>query len=645
MAKVNDLTADVQNRIRKIGTAIHEIAIPGAAYSKDANGLNRIYAVAGGDPALLNIVNPKNGELIDSFPLEGASNAWGVEADPNGVVYVGSYSNASLYRYDPITHTLKNLGQPIPGEKFIWRIRSDEKGRIYGGTFPGGKVFRYDPHTESFKDYGQMIEGQKYVRSIDVYHGKVYAGVGTNGVQIIELDIETGTKRKLPLPQKYNDQTNVYDIDVIEETLFARITGINTILVYDLKEMKIVDDIHEADGLDISPLGPNKLVYLIIKNQLHSYDLNKLKLRETPFKKYSAARGFAWLNLDDNRFPGLTLTSIASNGDIRHYNPDNGYFRTIRNQLPGQPVKIQSLTQGPNGNVFIGGYFSGGLSEYDCNREKLINYKGIGQIEGMTTHANKLFMGVYTQARIYAYDSNQPYNFGKNPIEHFTLKKHDQDRPFAFVSAGDQIAIGTVPDYGKLQGALTIYNPKTDQYKIYKDIVSNQSVISLAYQNGYIYGGTSIWGGLGIDPKEHEAKIFIWDVQKQIKVMETVPIKNEKAIAALAFDESGDLWGLSYGRIFKYDVQHKKIILNVKLYDADWNHLSHFWRGGVLTFDQDGYLYGQTVGNFFKLNPDNMKVETLAKDTELLAQDIKGNFYFARDHTLYQYVKSSHERQ
>lgn len=639
MANKKGLTTDVQNKVHEIGTAIHEIAIPGAAYAKDANGKDRIYAVAGGDPAILNIINPRDGEHIDSFSLEGASNAWGVTADPGGVVYIGSYSNASLYRYDPLTNIVKNLGQPIPDEKFIWRMCSDEKGRIYGGTYPGGKVFQYNPHTDSFKDYGQIIKGQNYVRSIGIYHEKVYVGIGTNGVHIIELDVETGNKKEITLPEKYRKQTNVYDINIIEDTLFARITGINTVLVYDLKEMKLIDEIHEADGLDISQPGPNKLVYLIINNHLHSYDLEKSELLATPFENYSSARNFAWVELNDDEFPGLTLISIASNGDIRHYNPTNGHSRTIKNKLPGQPVKIQSLTRGPNGNIFIGGYFSGGLSEYDCHKEQLINYKGIGQIEGMTTHANKLYMGIYTQARIYSYDPYKPYNFGENPVEHFNLKKHDQDRPFAIISAADQIAIGTVPDYGKLQGALTMYNPKTDHYKIYNDIISNQSIISLAYRDGYVYGGTSVSGGLGIDPVEQEAKIFMWDVQKQAKVMETVPIKNEMAIAALAFDENGYLWGLTIGKIFKYDVQNKKMILNIKLYESNREKLSHFWRGGVLIFDQDGYLYGQTVGNIFKLNLDSLEFETLAKDTELLAQDIKGNFYFARDHTLYQYVK------
>ncbi|MET3697490.1 hypothetical protein SAMN05877753_10686 [Bacillus oleivorans] len=631
-----------EGNVREIGTALNAVSIPAAGYGKGPNGEDWVYAVANGSPAIFNILDAKTGERVNSFPLDGASGAWGVTVDPEGNVYVGTYSNASLYKYVPGVDHIENLGKPIPGESFIWRIKSDEDGRIYGGTFPSGKVFQYDPNTGEFRDYGQIAEGQQYARSIDIYKDKAYVGLGTNGANLVELNLVTGERTEIELPEKYASATNVYDINIIRNKMFARVTGGssgNTILVYDLKTMEMIDEIAGANGLDVSYPGSGNLVYFIKNEELYSYDLNSLELTATGFNNLFSARGFGWIEMNSHDFPGKTLVSIAWDGKIRLYNPITTHHQILQGQVSGQPVAIQSLARGPNGNIFIGGYLSGGLAEYNYSTNQLTEYKGIGQIEGMVTHNDRLYMGVYPGGFIYSYDPSQAFEFGKNPVEHFSLRPEGQDRPFALVSAGDKIAIGTVPDYGKLGGALTIFDPAVNHYTVHQNIVQNQSVVSLAYKDRLVYGGTSVWGGLGIAPTEQEAKLFIFDLESEEKRLETVPVPGEKAITALTFDENGYLWGLTSGILFKYDTETNEISETVELYSRDWDSTGHLWREGFLTFDEDGYLYGSTRGKLFRVNPDTLDHETLVENANLFAEDADGNFYFARGHKLYQYLR------
>ncbi|MEH7276527.1 WD40 repeat domain-containing protein [Neobacillus vireti] len=629
-----------ESNVREIGTVLNSVSVPAADYGKGPNGEDWIYAVANGSPAVFNVLDAKTGERVASFPLDGASGAWGVTVDPMGNVYVGTNSKASLFKYVPGADHVENLGNPIPGESFIWRVKSDDDGRIYGGTFPNGKVFQYDPETNEFRDYGQIMEGQQYSRSLAVHKDKLYVGIGTNGANLFEVDIQSGKKVEIPLPEKYAKGTNVYDIDVVHNKMFARVTGSsNTILVFDLKTMKIVDEIDGANGLDVSEPGPGNLVYFIKNEELYSYDLNSLKLTPTGFNNLFSARDFGWAKFKNNQYPGKTLVSIAWDGKIRHYNPITGNHQILQGQLSGQPVGIQSLTQGPNGNIFVGGYLSGGLAEFNYLTNQVTENKGLGQIEGMITHQNRLYMGIYPGGFLHSYNPMQSYEMGVNPVQHFSLKSEGQDRPFALESAGNLLAIGTVPDYGQLGGALTIFDPAANDYTLHRNIVQNQSVISLAYQDGLLYGGTSVWGGLGISPTEEEAKLFVYNMETGEKQFETIPVPGEKAISALTFDKEGNLWGLTSGILFKYDTKTNQVVATKELYSVNWDSIGHLWRGGFLEFDEDGYLYGQAHGELFRINPDTLDQEVLVEDANLFAMDPDGNIYFARGHKLYQYER------
>ena len=75
----------------------------------------------------------------------------------------------------------------------------------------------------------------------------------------------------------------------------------------------------------------------------------------------------------------------------------------------------------------------------------------------------KMYMGVYPGADIFEYNAEIPTQ------RKSLFKIIGQDRPFIMRAAEGKLFIGTIPDYGKLGGSLTIYDPANgSQYTEYK---------------------------------------------------------------------------------------------------------------------------------------------------------------------------------
>ena len=132
----------------------------------------------------------------------------------------------------------------------------------------------------------------------------------------------------------------------------------------------------------------------------------------------------------------------------------------------------------------------------------------------------------------------------------------DQDRPFIMTTAKNKLYIGTIPDYGYLRRSLTVLDPASvKDTVVYPNVVHNQSIAGLAEVNGKLFGSTTVAGGLGIDPTEPAAKIFVWDMEKGEKITEFVPdipgvTVQPKMISGMSLGPDGLLWSAADGTIF-----------------------------------------------------------------------------------------------
>lgn len=621
--------------LQYIGEPLRAFKMATAAYGKGIEGDNRIYTVAQGKPCSLYVIDADTGRSINSFLLQGSNHSWGICMTADGSVYMGG--DGYLYHYDPTTDTVNNCGIAIEGETYFWRLAADEQGNVYGGTYPGGKVFQYNPATKSFRDYGTVVPGERYARSMDAGpNNKLYVGVGTGKAAIVELDTQTGASRELSIPEGQEQCTIVYDLDVHDGLLFARYTDTLDVMVYDLSLEKWVCRIDGASGYDVSPPDDNRNVYLIRKGYLHSFNLDSFELTQLPLQYGAAACDFGWLDWNHPDYPGKSLVSMYEGGFFV-YNPATKRSKHVEVEAEGVPVAIQSLTVGKDGILYIGGYFTGGYASYDPASGQLARCERFGQSENLQYFKDKLYLGVYPGSNIYEYDPKEPWQKGSNPRLVFSLKDQGQDRPFAFTQTEDRLVVGTVPGYSKLGGALALYDADSGHVDCYTNVVHNQSIVTLCYNDGYIFGGTSVYGGLGGSPSEQEGKLFMWDVQAGEKVWEAVPVAGEKAVGAVIVGKDGIIWGMTTGHLFAFNPATREIERMWKLFEPlDWEKQSHYWRGVFLTYDANtDRLYGNCINKLFSFDIHSEQLEVLETGGTLFARDEAGTMYVTKETELY----------
>lgn len=615
---------------RRLGEPLHGLAVWASAYGKWQGG-DVIYAVSSGTPCMLYVMDPCGTGTAEPYALEGSDHCWGVVAADSGV-YIGG--SGILYRF---THErgVENLGEMIPGEFYTWRLAVDSQGRIYGGCYPGGKVFQYDPESGLFKDYGVIVEGEQYARCMEAWQGNLYIGAGTCSPHLVKLDTETGNRCEIKLPEECRGEQLLYDLSIRGGKLYARITPSSTLYIYDLEQGRWERRFEHAGGLSVSPPDSRGNVYFIQDDYLQRYNPLTGELAVTALAMPEPAGDYGWLTGHSLNLQGSCLTGVHRDGTVWIYDPESDHYTVQDFRLQGQPVYLQSMANGPDGAMYTGGYFAGGLARFDPVTAELSSRRGIGQTEGMIAGGGLLYLGVYPRANIFAYDPAAEWEPGRNPRLLFSLQEEEQDRPFAWTWAEDQLAIGTVPAYGRHGGALTLYDPGSGRREVFRNLLPQESIVSLAYHGNLLFAGGSVWGGLGIAPQRSEASLLIWDTVNRRTLWAGIPVPGEKAVSALAGDDQGKLWGLTAGVLFRFDPELRQTELTVPLFPMDWEGVTHFWRGGCELLYRAGVLYGVALNHLFKYDVLEGKLEVLEEDVRLLAMDREDGLYFARATALY----------
>ena len=301
---------------------------------------------------------------------------------------------------------------------------------------------------------------------------------------------------------------------------------------------------------------------------------------------------------------------------------------------------IQSLSRGFDGNIYIGGYAGdSGFNSYLPAKNTFTPVQQFGQTESVSSVGNKIYAGNYPGAFIWEYDPALPWN-AKNPHQILRLDRiYQQDRPFILLGNDEQnkLFVGTVPGYPHHQGALTIYDVATQKSQTFNNLVKNQGVVSLAYHQGLLYGGTTIDGGLGTKAAMEKAgKFFIFDTRTNQKVLELTPNETARSVTGLLVGPDQNIWGVADDVLFKYDPQQQKIVYSKP-------HFSRLkptvWANASLKIGKDGFVYGTTRDQlFFKVNPQNMEFTTInEKGGRYLETDDEGNFYMSKDSYLWKY--------
>jgi hypothetical protein len=185
----------------------------------------------------------------------------------------------------------------------------------------------------------------------------------------------------------------------------------------------------------------------------------------------------------------------------------------------------------------------------------------------------------------------------------------EQDRPRAII-AGPQgkIYIGSYPDYGHLGGAISVYDPKKNEKRVYRHIIQNQSIASLAHieKLDLIAAGSSVRGGSGTRAVEKEAKLILWDPKEEKKIFEIVPVPEAKTIFSLAAVD-GEVYGITNNeKVFIFDSTKREMR---KVFDLEFKDPREI----SLQLGSDGKLYGLSKEAIFSIDPTDGRVSLVAK--------------------------------
>ncbi|WP_329519193.1 hypothetical protein [Spirillospora sp. NBC_01491] len=602
------------------------------------DGVAYLYTVStvSAGSALFSVIDTRDGSRKYELPLPGALGTWAVTAGPDGTAFIGSYSSGKAFRWAWGAAAVTDLGTPLPGETFIWAVAADSAGRFYGGTSPGGRLFRHDPATGAVRDYGRLVEGEQFVRSLDIGpDGTVYAGLGAHA-HVVTVDPETGAKRELPLPAGLDTDQFAYDVRVVGRYLavrFAASAAAGELWLYDLAHRRWTRHVPGVSGIGLVAQGDRLQV-------IRDGDVTAVDVSTGTTRVLAHVESDALLHLVGRLSGSELLVKANTGGGLWRVNVRTGKVVALQAELPEQPTAVESLGIGPDGKVYGSGYLSGGLASYDPATGAVVGRKGVGQMEGMVTVGDKLYLGEYPKALIYEYDPALPWAPGTNPRKIMDLSKQQQDRPFAMIDAGGVLAVGTVPTSGVLGGVLALYDPKTGTGRVLDDVVPTQSIVGLTYRDGVVYGTTSVWGGNGIDAKEPDAKLVAVDVATGAVRYTAVPVPGERAISGLTTDDKGHVWGFSTCTVFEFDPATRQTLRSAKYCDYAWDKVHHVWRDSFLFFDaRDGNLYGKAQAKVFKIDRDTLAYTQLARPISVLTQAPSGDLYMTRESNFFRWRK------
>ena len=409
-------------------------------------------------------------------------------------------------------------------------------------------------------------------------------------------------------------------------------TNVSHTLVYNLKTRQIERTLGDMNVKAAIASPDGQKLWYDDGSQLSSIDLNKPGESPTSITRCIGANASRWM--EDG-----SLCVLTRYGQLLSFDPTANKSQMRQLSIPPQPVPIQSIALGPDGKIWMGGFLAGGTASYDPASGKSELFHGMSQIENFGVLDGKMYLGIYPHARLYEFDPAKAWS-ADNPRKFATVE--GQSRPVAMLGVPGlgKVFIGMVPEYGILGGHLLSYEPKTDSLTDHGEVVAKQSVVSLVYSHGLIVGGTSITGGLGINPTEKQAKLFGWDPGAGKKLFEIVPVPAATAITCLCIGPDQNIWGMADGTLFIFDLLSGKILSNHELLKLDYAARNYnVWRDAFLVVQPSGRVYLTLDDKFFTIDPATKSATMLRdKGAQLLAMDRTGRLYFRDTINLWQYT-------
>ena len=551
---------------------------------------------------------------------------YGMVTDADGMIYIGMVGGGNVFRFDPKTQTMRDLGKADQPSTYIWWLALSPDGRrIFGGGYPKCVALEYDVKAERMSSPGKIWaqEGVDYLRCVACdAKGRAWFGVGTRAALLV-YDPSDGSVRNV-LPERFASQSMVHHPVFSHGRMYVEISFLGKVLVFDGDSCELVAEIEP-------PEGEGSIYCAVADSQGNVYGnshpcghLCVIRPDATRAEIVAPYLGHVKLLLEDRY-----LLAIFDNSH-RIYDLQTRKIIDQREWIePKGGMNIMTtLTLGPQGKIYGSTYINQHAFCYDPATGKIEDSGRIiragGQCDSMCSSRDgkRLWMGCYAGGYLARFDPAGPHKLGTepgcNPRDFGRLGK-GQYRTRAVVEGPlGKVYCGSIPDYrSATSGAFSIFNPETLEKKVMTDFVPGGTVNCLAADDRFVYGSG---GGklFVLDPKTEE-RVLQQDLACQamlsaadgtlvvaagMEVRGLVPrtleprwkvalsqIEGLKGFRRLAQAPQGEIYGVNTSGIFRIDPARGKVVQLT-------NVASHQIVAGA-----DGKLYFSRTANLYMVDP------------------------------------------
>lgn len=498
----------------------------GGCFYRKKNGENLYIYVNAGSPAWLTVYNVDRGECESSVRLEDAErNVRGVRSycvgcREDGTVIVAF--DVGVFLFELESSRLQYLGG-LSGETAVMHPGGfAEDGAYYFGTYPHAALQRVtaDNRLELVKTH--VVPGN-YVKSMCVMGDSIYLGAMNpeKTGQFFRYSIARGEMEAIPVPDsgKHRGRDCLWTAGM--RRLNSRYLSVrwwfeeSAGAIWDTQLRRWADVYDDPVKCTTTPLLGNDLYFFSWENT-HLCRRDIAHHETEHFQNVTLPGNALVYNMDliemrdQEKWPGKTVAANTTYYGLFLYNIQTGYWEVREEIGPSGEGKLLLAIPNGKGELFCSLYQGQYAGIYHPETGTLKKYS-FQQVEGAIFADGVYYLGRYlTDGGIARLDPDQPPKERENPLVVSTSKgsRVSQDRVFHIADCGDEIAYGSIPDYGRLGGCLAFWNKKTNKTSLLEDIAPDQSITGLAYHQGKLYGTTSIYGGLGIPPAADCACVF-----------------------------------------------------------------------------------------------------------------------------------------
>lgn len=590
----------------------------------------------------------KTGKWVSSFASSGFVHD---VIEVNGKLYLGTSLKGKMYEYDPDTDTYQDLGTLYDGA-----------GHVSALIYKEGFIYASAQNVTAKKDPQRVVKydvsNKKVVDSVDVngyLGGKYVLGITIVGNTLM---MATNSQAKMCAVDISGETMSRKDISGFSKGAFTRFSEVVVEPDGNEKVYFFSQEERQSSGGAYGIAGTTSMTYLCEYNSNtgtvsyveafpHSTSDDWLY-----YYMHSRCGSIVTVDRDIEGWTGPSVYTLMPDGTIVLLNLASGKVveDTTLTKGDGIPETTTCLSHGSvsagDNKLYAGSFTSDLMSVYDYTTGELKQYPTYSdQVSSTFVHEGKSYVSNYgacSLSEINTETGEVKTLFSLN--ENRNAKTLLQERIRTFTGGDNKVFVGTVPAKGYLGGYLawydytdaytylavgpdkvirsndfaetknsTWYDVETDEQvtfthtdgleRNFTGFVPDQMIKTIVYQDGYVYGGTSIASGGNLDPNpEASALLFAYDVEKRkIVTCDLRTIMNEMPdtitqVNGIAADPDvpGKFWGVVMGTLFSFTYDKEAAAFQVKeelsFGRQDYANMFNVWTPLPIVF-KDGFIF------------------------------------------------------